>query len=507
MHAQWGSLFRIGISCLAAAVMSDVASAQTHSELWGRHGEKWSPQSRLPDFSFAGYHFGEDPLPQVKVVADVTRFGAKGDGKTDDTAAFKRAIAETEQGAILVPAGHYLLSDILWIEKSGIVLRGEGTDKTVLHFTSELEDVRPNMGATTSGKKTSNYSWSGGFLWVKGGTKSALISPIASECTRGDKTLLLEKAGGIKVGQRVQVALTDDAQKTLLVHLYSGDSGPTTKFTKAVKVSMVSRVAAVSGKQVTLERPLRWDIRKGWKPTLKTFEPRVSEVGIEELAISFPLKPYQGHFSERGMNGIAMNGVSDCWVRNVKISNCDSGIFVGGSFCTVDGLVVDGSRTATRGDTGHHGVTMGRDCVLQNFDFQTKFIHDITMSNLQVGNVVKNGKGINLSFDHHKRCPYENLFCNIDVGDGGQVWRCGGGRDLGKNCGARGTFWGIKAKQDIKWPRKGFGPDSMNIVGVKTQAESMKDPNGKWFEAMAPESLLPADLHAAQLAARLMKKP
>ncbi|MBT7068291.1 MAG: hypothetical protein HN919_18485, partial [Verrucomicrobia bacterium] len=48
---------------------------------------------------------------------------------------------------------------------------------------------------------------------------------------------------------------------------------------------------------------------------------------------------------------------------------------------------------------------------------------------------------------------------------------------------------------------------SMNIVGVKTQAESMKDPNGKWFEAMAPESLLPADLHAAQLAARLMKKP
>jgi hypothetical protein len=215
----------------------------------------------------------------------------------------------------------------------------------------------------------------------------------------------------------------------------------------------------------------------------------VSEVGIEELAISFPVKPYKGHFTERGMNAIAMNGVSDGWIRNVKISNCDSGVFVAGSFCTVDGLVIDGVRKPTRGDTGHHGVTLGHDCLFQNFDIRTKFIHDITMSNRQAGNVVKNGKGSNLSFDHHKRAPYENLFCNIDVGDGGQIWRCGGGRDLGKNCGARGTFWCIRAKKDINGPRSSFGPDSINIVGVKTREKSTMNPEGKWFEAIPPDEL------------------
>ena len=76
------------------------------------------------------------------------------------------------------------------------------------------------------------------------------------------------------------------------------------------------------------------------------------------------------------MNGIAMTGVSDCWIKDVRISNCDSGIFVGGNFCTVDGLLLDGERKPMKGDTGHHGVTLGQDCLIQKFELQAKFIHD-----------------------------------------------------------------------------------------------------------------------------------
>ena len=55
-----------------------------YSALWGRGGEKWTPQSRLPDFSFAGYHCGEKPLPTVSPGVSVKKFGAKGDGVADD---------------------------------------------------------------------------------------------------------------------------------------------------------------------------------------------------------------------------------------------------------------------------------------------------------------------------------------------------------------------------------------------------------------------------------------
>ena len=54
--------------------------AQEYSELWGATGEKWSSTSRLPDFSFAGYHSGEKPISTIPPTANVKSYGAKGDG-------------------------------------------------------------------------------------------------------------------------------------------------------------------------------------------------------------------------------------------------------------------------------------------------------------------------------------------------------------------------------------------------------------------------------------------
>ncbi len=485
--------------------VASASSAQEYSKLWGKDGELWSPESRLPDFSFAGYHFGEDPLPHVEVAANVREFGAVGDGKHDDTDAFKKAIEATEAGAIRVPEGRWLLSDILWIKKPNIVLRGAGPDKTVLVFNTTLEAVRPNMGATTGGRPTSNYSWSGGFVWVKGSYGEQHIAAITTEVARGSRTLVVKDASKIAAGQRVMIQAKDTHEKSLLQHLYSGDAGDTAKVTKPVTAKMVSRVAAVDGNRVTLERPLRFDLRKEWSPTLRSFNPSVSEAGIEELSFEFPNTPYQGHFTELGYNAIAINGASDCWVRNVQIQNSDSGVYVSGMFCTVEGLIIDSDRKQEKGATGHHGILMGADCLVRDFDFRTHFIHDITLSSLNAGNVVKNGRGTNLSLDHHKKAPYENLFCNLDLGKGSEMWRCGGGASLGKHCGARGTFWNIRAEQAQEWPRDDFGPDSMNLIGVQTQAESMTDPEGRWLEAILPAQLEPSDLHAAQLARRLSR--
>jgi len=485
------------------ALACGTSAQPRYSELWGEHGEKWTPQSRLPDFSFAGYHFGEDPPPRTKVVANVRDFGAKGDGKHDDTQAFIRAIAEAESGTLLIPEGRYVISDILWIKKPNLVLRGAGPDKTILYFPKALDDVRPDPSQTTSGRPTSNYSWSGGFLWIKGSYGMKPISSIASESKRGEKQLVLEKTTDLEIGQRVVVEVCDTAEKTLLDHLYSGDSGKTDKVIKPIRIRFVSRIAAIDGKQIKLERPLRFDIRKEWKPRLLRFDPTVRETGIEDLSIEFPGTPYLGHFTETGRNAIAINSAADCWVRNVRISNCDSGIYLSGMFCSADRILIESERIPYKGTTGHHGISFGTDCMLQNFEFKTHFIHDITLSYLNAGNVSKNGKGTNLSLDHHKKANHENLFCNLDAGEGTDLWRCGGGATLGKHCGARGTFWCIRSKQNQKWPRATFGPDSMNLVGLQTSEPTQTEVNGKWFEAIPPKQLHPADLHAAQLAKRL----
>jgi len=482
------------------------AQAPVFSQLWGESGELWEPGGRLPDWSFAGYRFGEEPIPEVPVVANVTRFGARGDDELDDTEAFKRAIAEVgssdRRGAIVIPAGRYLLSDILWIKKPGIVLRGEGPDATILTWTTELEDVRPNMGATSEGQATSNYSWSGGFIWFTGKRYESELAKVDGARRRGDRTLLLDRELAVAPGDVVEVVLRDDDEQTLLDHVYAGDTGDISRFGRRAVTRMVSRVDAVEGRRVTLERSLWLDVRPEWSPTISEFRRQVTEVGVERLAIEFPTKPYRGHFTERGMNAIAMNAVSHSWIRDVRIANCDSGIFLAGAFCTIDGLVFESDRTPDRQNTtGHHGVSLGRDCVMMNFDYRMRFIHDITVSALDSGNVIKNGRGVSLSLDHHKRAPFQNLFCNLDAGDGARLWKCGGGRKLGKHTGAGATFWGIRASTPMSWPRDSFGPDMMNLVGLTTDLPTVRGP--RWFEAIDPDRLAPADLHAAQLRRRL----
>jgi len=476
-----------------------------YSELWGEHGEKWTPHSRLPDFSFAGYQSGEKNPPRPAPVANVRDFGAKGDGVQDDTAAFLKAIENTREGVISIPAGRYLITDILWIKKPGLVLRGEGPDRSVLYFTRGLQEVLPNMSATTSGRPTSNYSWSGGFIWIKGAGKQDSIATLATTSKRGDKTITLKQAGTVSAGQKVMVEIHDDGNRTLLDYLYSGDPGDVSKVQKNVKSVMVSRVRSVEGTRVTLERPLRFDLREEWTPVLKTYEPTVTECGIEDLGFEFPPTRYEGHFTEVGFNAIAISQAADCWVRNIRIKNSDSGIFLGGMFCSASGLVFESERPSGTAHTGHHGLTLGTDCLMEDFDFRTRFIHDISVDDFSSGNVAKNGKGVDLSLDHHKKAPYENLFTNIDLGIGASVWSSGGGASLGKHCGARGTFWGLTADKDISPPKAAFGPDSMNLVGLLTGHPSLCEPGGKWIEVIDPQKLQPADLHAAQLKRRLGK--
>ena len=200
--------------------------------------------------------------------------------------------------------------------------------------------------------------------------------------------------------------------------------------------------------------------------------------------------------------------VADCWARNIQIQNADSGIFPLGYFCTMQGVVWRSeNRPDKSGSTGHHGLAFyGQDNLLTDFDFQTQFIHDISLDGGASGNVSAGGKGVDLCFDYHKRACSENLFTDLDAGAGTHLWRHGGGADLGKCCAARGTFWNIRSARPQQWPPADYGPDSMNLVAMQTSQPSLTNWTGRWFEAIAPGKLEPPDIHAAQLARRLAGK-
>ncbi len=512
-----GNVFGWGALVCAAGLFSGCATAvreappgpagtaETFSSLWGRAGEQWVPGGRLPDFSHAGYHGGERAIPDYPATTNVAAFGARGDDEADDTAAFRAALAATPSGAILVPPGRYILTDVLRITRPGMVLRGAGTELTTLYFPRTLESVAPSPGATTEGKPVSNFSRAGGFVRLEGRLVSASLAHIVEPANRGDRMLVVDKPGALAAGQTVQVWMTDTPDNTLARHLYSEDAGDVSALKGSTRASLVTRIIRIEGKRVELERPLRFDVKADWRPVLRTFRPTVQDAGVEDLTFEFPATPYGGPLTEQGQKPLAFVDVANCWARRLRFVNADGGPMVGGVFNTVADVVWTSAREPDEdGHHGHHGIYLGGlgDHLLKDFDVRTRFVHDITVSQA-AGVVVAGGRGEDLCLDLHKRAPYEVLFTDLDMGAGTRPWRSGGGAALGKNGGARTTFWNLRSAGPLPPPPVDYVPGSANFVGVDFGRPDAVAAGGLWHEPMPGADLKPANLHEAQQERRL----
>ncbi len=485
------------------------------SDLWGRAGELWTPQSRLPDFSFAGYRFGNEPIPDLPVRANVRDFGARGDGETDDTQAFVQAIAAVRDGAVFVPAGRYRITEVLKISRSRVVLRGAGREKTVLHFPKSLTEILGPAPDWAGGKSTKgHWSWGGGLLWCEGKDEGGKLAEVTERAKRGDRELTLSSARGIAPGATVRLLMREAPDGSLGRHLHADQAEAGPGMIRALEgrlVDWASPVAAVSGNRVTLERPLRLDVRPEWRPEIFASAPTVQDVGLEDFTIEFPGSPYEGHFTEKGHNGIFFDGIHHGWVRRVSILDSDNGIFFHTpttSFEISRWVTLSGVRLANRRRdrpvNGHHGIALEgpQDCLIEGFDIDTQFVHDLTVDTVACGNVFSRGRGANLCFDHHTYAPYENLFTEIDAGIGDRLWKSGGPSDGGPGSAARTTLWNVRAASP---PAKVPPHPQINIVGMTAWPASRTD--RAWIEAIPPPELVPQNLYHAQLDRRRGRGP
>lgn len=477
------------------------------SQLWGRHGELWHPDGRLPDFSYAGYGQGLKPPPTPPVTANVRAFGARGDGRSDDGEAFAQALAAAPAGAILVPAGRYRLGRRLRLERPGLVLRGEGPD-SVLDFPFSLSDLDPKPASTREGIPASQYSWSGGFIEMRGGDTGSVLGALRPGPRRGEQGVeLAAPVPGLAPGDRLRLEQTDPPDHSLIAWLYQGDPGNLAGLDPVNRVYLLTRVLAVDGPRLHLERALPWDLRAEWQPRLSRHCPGVTDCGVEDLTIEFPVTPYGGHFREAGYNALAFEGVSDCWARRLCLRHVDSGVFLAGNNCVCSELRFESARPPCEGRQGHHGFYLREnDNLLSECELQLSFIHDVSVVHC-AGNVVCRLAGVDLCLDHHKRYPYANLFTALHCGRGSNFLRSGGGVNLGRHAAAWNTYWGITADAPLAGPAPGFGPELLTLVGVDGAGPAGQVADGRWCEDIPAARLWPTDLYDAQLARRLAAAP
>ncbi|WP_437591998.1 glycosyl hydrolase family 28-related protein [Sorangium sp. So ce1000] len=465
--------------------LSAIPARAGTSKLWGTEGEAWDERGRLPDFSYAGYRGGAAPLPEVPVVANVRDFGAAGDGTTDDTDAFLAAIDAATDGAILIPAGRYLITDILRIRKSRVVLRGEGSgaDGSVLYIPRSLSDV---LGPAQQ------WSWSGGFIWVDPGETGTALTEVSAAALRGDRALRVSRKDALAPGQLVALHLTDDGTGSLGRHLHADQSeAGDCSYMVPLVLDWPVRVAQIEDDRIELAQPLRADVRLAWTPEIHAL-PALEEVGVERLRIEFIETPYAGHNMEPGYNGIAFtNGVVDSWVRDVSIVNADSGIF---TESLVKNVTLRQIELGGRG--GHHGfaVSLSSDVLVEDFVVNGSWIHALTVTHRSNGTVFSRGTGDQpLSLDHHGDVPFESLFTEVGPFD----YVSSGNACTRPHAGARNTYWNLAAPMQapLLWAEM-----QTNVIGDLAIGDSMTDVN-EWFENV--QAIEPANLYEAQLGRRL----
>lgn len=466
------------------------ATEGRHSALWGKDGEAWSASGRLPDFSHAGYGGGA-PIPEVPVAADVTDFGAVGDGVTDDSEAFLTALASMDKGALLIPPGRYRLTRVLELDRSGLVLRGAGPGETVLFFPRPLFDA---LGKGPFGGPF-GWAWGGGWIWARGELpEEPELAEITRPARRGDYSLAVSTTDGLEPGRLVRLSQREiDGSLTLHLHNDQPLGGRCWIDRPGFRViDWAVQISHIERGRVYFDRPLRVDVRPDWSAALLPYHPTVSEVGVEGLTIEFPPTEYNGHHDEPGYNAIYFEHVHDSWVRDVAIRDFDTAVsFWGARYATASGL-----RLYGRG--GHYGLNLGasQDCVMTDFTIENVSEHDLSVSNLANGNVFSNGRGRDVNFDHHRGAAYENLFSNIDVGASwrrGRLWDSSG-TPSGHYTAARETFWNIRPRVSTKWIPAW---PQITIVGPVREKEAVTEPlDDLWLEPL--NRLEPPELHAAQ---------
>lgn len=408
----------------------------------------------LPDFSYAGYGFGLGTIPNtLGETVNAADFGVIADDGVDDSAAMLAALAAahdmTTPVTLVLPKGQIEISEVLPITRSHLVIRGAGAgaNGTEIHFSRPLEDVdtetrfeelrtylrkyekRQRDPAKNIDELFSEYSWTGGFLWIQAPNSRAAsyleeydppITKLADiqSGARGERFLQVESPETLSVGQALQIQWFNRRGETgpLLTEIY-GDTDLAIgshhwTFVDRPLVRQTTRIVSINGNTVEIGDPLLHNINIDVPAQFSHWE-HLEQVGLEDFAISFPDSPYFGHHLERGYNGIYVTSVIDGWVRDVRFKNADSGILTYNSAnLTIENIRSEGDRPA------HYAVHLGNvhNVLVNNLTIENPVLHSLTFNTQATKNVYKNATVLSASvLDQHAGANHQNLFDNVTL--------------------------------------------------------------------------------------------
>ena len=279
----------------------------------------------IPDFSWAGYKNGEEPIPDVPVVLEIEPI--EGDN-TDhiqqaiDSLAKLQTDADGFRGAILLKAGTYQVYGTIYLNKSGIVLRGEGDGEDPASNTIIwARGNSPNQRTVLMAGGGDDSKW----REMVPGTKSNILTDTVLV---GSRQFRVQKPSYYQVGDNI-IIFHPCTEEWLQAIDYGGTHSNDPHAEPGVDVPweigsqpiVYNRyIKAINGDTITIDAPVfNTLIRSLSQSYIYTYlrHKLETQIGIENLRID--IETDGGEDETHPWNGIDLFLIEDAWVRNCTV--------------------------------------------------------------------------------------------------------------------------------------------------------------------------------------------
>ena len=262
------------------------------------------------DYSYCGYHCSEQPIPSIKVAAYVQPTGQ------DDAALIQQAIDWVSQqkpdkqtgfrGAVLLGEGTFSLSEPLRIRTSGVVLRGNGREKTILRKTGYDRGALIYIEGTRDILAKDTFDVAD----VKPGALSISLTAHLSTLTAHDRVMICRPSTQEWINY-LDCASFGGGKRMGYWAWHPGD----------IDLRWNRQITAVNGNQITLNAPITCSIEQRWggaKAIIYENKGLISECGIENLSLESDYDHARPLDEDHCWDGIYVAEAVNCWVRMVN---------------------------------------------------------------------------------------------------------------------------------------------------------------------------------------------
>ena len=453
----------------------------------------------IPDFSHVGYMYGDEAIPDVQVVVEVSP--VEGDDRENIQAAINQVQGmppDTNgfRGAVLLKKGTYQVKGQLYIRASGVVLKGEG-------MTNEGTVVV----ADGTGKRD--------FIVIGNGSgrKDDLGSKVnISEdyVPLGRRYVVVDDASGYNTGDEIAIYRPGTANwiSDLRMDQIPNPDGATKQWKPSSYSFYFERlVTKVSADTIFFRNPvvMAMDSMYGGGSVNKCTSDRIQKVGVENLCLKSAFA--SDNDEDHAWVGIKFNAVEHAWAKGVtswyfgyactSIDKAARLVTVENCHCRKPKSMISGGRRYSFNVGG--SMNLVRDCSADEgrHDF-------VTGSRVRGPNVFTNCTVTNTFADAgpHHRWAMGTLY-DIVVTDGSINVQDRGASGSGHGwAGANQVFWNCKGASSIcQSPWVSAKNYNFGFMGEKNSGRYAR-PDGVWV-GHQQTGLFPESLYQAQLDARI----